>query len=57
MPDSSDPSDEPTRKSDPPDGKNRVAATGMDLTSALMIVSGLPADWPAAEVRTFRGPK
>jgi WD40 repeat protein len=39
-----------------PDAKNLVAATGVDLTST-MIAGGLPTDWPAAEVRTFRGPK
>jgi hypothetical protein len=39
-----------------PDGKNLVAATGLDMVTVMM-AGGLPTDWPAAEVRTFRGPK
>jgi WD40 repeat protein len=39
-----------------PDAKILVAATGVDLTST-MIAGGLPTDWPAAEVRIFRGPR
>jgi eukaryotic-like serine/threonine-protein kinase len=36
-----------------PDGKNLVAATGMDILNAMM-TTGVPTDWPPAEVRVFR---
>jgi eukaryotic-like serine/threonine-protein kinase len=38
------------------DGANLVAATGVDLMTAIMM-PGRPTDWPAAEVRIFRGPR
>ena len=38
------------------DGKNLVAATGLDMLSP-RIAAGVPTDWPPAEVRVFRGPK
>jgi WD40 repeat protein len=37
------------------DGKNLVAATGVDTFSRYLAIA--PTDWPAAEVRVFRGPK
>jgi serine/threonine protein kinase/WD40 repeat protein len=38
------------------DGKNLVAATGIDMLAA-MSAGGTPTDWPPAEVRVFRGAK
>jgi WD40 repeat protein/tRNA A-37 threonylcarbamoyl transferase component Bud32 len=38
------------------DGKNLVAATGIDHFDALTTF-GVPTDWTPAEVRVFRGPK